>query len=136
MTRRFSYNFGISGSAALFMTFLMSCGNEISKSKFILNLLNQKVNLQLKDSIIDLATEDTGIDLHGSWSETYIATISNNDLANVINKIEDDTTHGWIKTDIGDYITTLYPDDYRDTVLSIGIIKSKSAIDINIRQGL
>ena len=90
----------------------------------------------MKDSIIDLATEDTGIDLHGSWSETYIATISNNDLANVINKIEDDTTHGWIKTDIGDYITTLYPDDYRDTVLSIGIIKSKSAIDINIRQGL
>lgn len=125
----------IPAGIAFLLAFLASCSDMSDRSKYIVNLLSRKVNLDLNDSIIELTTKDAGIDLHGSWSETYIATISKNDLNNVIHKIEEDTTHGWIETNIGDYITTLYPIDYRDTIFSVGIMRSNSTIHINIRQG-
>lgn len=127
--------FMVPGCIALFMAFLMSCGNEINKSKFILNLLDQKVNLQLKDSIIGLTTEDTGIDFHGSWSETYMVTITTNDIFHILNQIQIDTNHKWIEADNGDCVIRIYPYNHKDTIFTIGIMKSKSIISVNMKQG-
>lgn len=117
------------------MAFLMSCGNEINNDKLILDLLNQKVNLQLKDSIINITTEDGGIDLHGSWSETYMATISNSDLDHIIDQIKSDTVHKWAQADNGDYVTSIHPNDFNDTMITIGIMRSKYIIYVNMTQG-
>jgi len=125
-----------SAGITFIMAFLMSCNNKINEYKYATQLLKQKVNLNLEDSIICLTKKDAGIDFHGSWSETYKVTITENDLSNVINQISHDTLNRWITSDIGDYVTTLYPKDYRDTTFSFGIKKSESTIYINIKQGL
>lgn len=90
----------------------------------------------MNDSIAILSIDDGGFDLHGDMSMNYKLTISENDMLNVIAQIDQDSVRKWTETDDGNLVTTVVPEDYRDTFFIIGVIKSRSLIDLNFHQGL
>ena len=75
------------------------------------------------------------MDLHGTMSIAYEVTITKNDLNIIINQVKQDSINKWVETDIGDQVTSIYPENPRDTVFYIGIMTSRSIITINMRQG-
>lgn len=120
----------------LIWTIALSCsGPSKSESEIVTDLLWRKAGLYLNDSIVHVTEDDNGFDLHGSWSTTYSATISENDVIHVINQIRQNSTNEWTETDSGDYVMAIYPHDLDDTTFQIGILKSKSVILVTMNQG-
>jgi len=127
----------VSTIAAISIAVLLSCSaSRDSEYDYIRGVLSRKGGFHLNDSIAILSIDDGGFDLHGDMSMNYKLTISENDMLNVIAQIDQDSVRKWTETDDGNLVTTVVPEDYRDTFFIIGVIKSRSLIDLNFHQGL
>jgi hypothetical protein len=121
--------------AIIFLAMLMACSEpKVIESEFLRGVLSRKVGLSLRDSISLLLTRDSGIDLHGSKSVTYVVTVTRSDFVRITGQLEQDSTHEWVGNLLGNYFTTVYPDDNGDTIFHFAVVRSNSTIDITIQE--
>lgn len=109
--------------------------NNVNETAALRDVLERKAGLYLVDTITIISKNNGGFDLQGTMAKNYRLAISEYDLQNVIDQIEEDTVFDWAETGNGDYVITIRAENSSDTAFGIGIIKTKSVIDINIEQG-
>lgn len=114
---------------------LTSCASQDDEYGYIRDVLLRKAGIQIHDSIALLSVTDEGSDLHGSMTVNYRLTITESDFMSILGQIEHDTLHEWIETETGDYVCIIYPEYDGDTLFGVGLLKSKSTIDVNLEQG-